>query len=427
MSVEFEKSWELHPGQLQIKASDARFKVVACGRRWGKTFFAADYLGEATMQTERGGRDLMGFDSYYIAPTFSQAKDVMFRLIERMWEPCIKKSWPSSLTFEFVSGRMLQLKGADRPDRLRGVGLADAVLDEYASMRPEVWPYVVMPTMADLSPVSRALFIGSPSGRNHFYALYKQAEEGKAGWAAWTFRTIDSPLIPAEEIEQARETMAPHAFRQEFEADFGDSADCPLDPDSIAVKEEQKHRFSDEIVVGIRLQSFEREQQDRFDPTRVDMTTFCVMRINGDKAHVLEMERGRFTVREMCTRILALDRKYRPFVIAMESRQHKSVETHLNEREMRFGRPLYIETVSEAESSAVTSATWNIQPPLESGRLTFEPGDYIEQLRGQFGQFPDEGADSDMIKALSYACSHIQSFSGGDAEEWSPLDEAIGI
>lgn len=401
---------------------------MACGRRWGKTYLAACYLITSTLEVERNGRDISGFDSYYIAPTFSQAKDIMFRLVESLGEPWIKKAWPSSLTFEFVSGRALQLKGADRPDRLRGVGLADAVMDEYASMRPEVWPYVVMPTLADLAPDSRAMFIGTPAGRNHFYALWKQAQEGKQGWSSWTFRTIDSPLIPADEVEQARETMSEHAFRQEFESDFGDSADCPLNPDLVVSKVEKPFDYRDEIVIGVRLQSFERELQDRWDPNRVDLTTFAVVRMHGDKAHVLNMERGRFSVREMCTRLLALDRKYRPALFCLEASQHKTIDAHLEEREIRFGRPIYIETTTDNERSLATKCTWILQPMLETQRLTFEPGDYIQQLAGQMGTFPDDGADDDMIRALAYACEHVPgSDRTSDADPWAPLDRAIGI
>lgn len=420
-------SWDLHPGQLAVWESSARFKVVATGRRWGKTYLAACWLIDGMLMTEANGRDLDGFDGYYIAPTFSQAKDIMFRLVERLGEPWIKKAWPSSLTFEFVTGRALQLKGADRPDRLRGVGLHRACLDEYASMRPEVWPYVVLPTMADLAPDSEALFIGSPAGRNHFYALYQSALSGRPGWEAWTFRTIDSPLIPDDEIESARETMTPHAFRQEFEADFGDAADCPLNPDLVRTEEQKPFDYRDDVVIGARLQTFDRELQDRWDPTRVDMSTFIVARMDGDKVHILDIERGRFSVREMCTRLLALDRKYRPMLFALESKQHKFIEAHLEERELRYGRALYIEPAVEPERDYVDRATWIVQPLLESKRLTFEPIDSLEQLKGQMGTFPDDGADDDMIRALAYACEHVQQRASRESALWEPLDLAVGI
>jgi len=42
------------------------------------------------------------------------------------------------------------LKGSDRPDTLRGVGLAYVVLDEYASMKPVVWEQIIRPTLADV-------------------------------------------------------------------------------------------------------------------------------------------------------------------------------------------------------------------------------------------------------------------------------------
>ena len=43
-----------HPGQRPIVDSDARFKVVNCGRRWGKTVIAAKLLIEATLAAPSG-------------------------------------------------------------------------------------------------------------------------------------------------------------------------------------------------------------------------------------------------------------------------------------------------------------------------------------------------------------------------------------
>jgi len=381
------------------------------------------------MQLERNGKDLKPFDSYYIAPTFAQARDIMYRLVDRLGEPWIKKSWHSSLIFEFVSGRFLHLKGADRPDRMRGVGLADAVLDEYATMRAEVWPYVVRPTLADLAPDSRALFIGTPSikSRNHFYYLWKAAMDGKPGWQAWQYKTIDSPLIPKDEIEDARQSLSEHAFRVEYEADFGDASDCPLNPDKIVVEHQHEHDFTQHIVIGVRLQSFEKDLSDVWDPNRVDMTSICVVRMSEDKAHVLEMERNRFNVREICTRLLALDRKYRPETIAMNNKQYAAIEPHLSEREFRYGRALYINEVNEPENMVATRCTFLLQPLLDRERITFEDGDYLIDLKTQFGAFPDENQHDDMVRALAYACEHIPGKTIDLEDDWEPIDEAIGF
>jgi hypothetical protein len=92
-------------------------------------------------------------------------------------------------------------------------------MDEYADMEKEVWPEVIRPALSDTG--GAALFTGTPKGRNHFYELYQRAET-EQDWARWTYRTIDSPFIPNEEIERAKHELDERTFKQEYEADFVD-------------------------------------------------------------------------------------------------------------------------------------------------------------------------------------------------------------
>src|SRR5580700_8401408 len=71
----------LHPAQQAIYNSKARFKVVAAGRRFGKTFLAACLLGiEALKEVNERGHKLTSENGvYYVAPTFDQAKRLMWR------------------------------------------------------------------------------------------------------------------------------------------------------------------------------------------------------------------------------------------------------------------------------------------------------------------------------------------------------------
>ena len=57
-----------------------------------------------------------------------------------------------------VNGTMISLKGADRPETMRGVSLGFLVMDEYADMKPDVWEQILRPALADQK--GRALFIG---------------------------------------------------------------------------------------------------------------------------------------------------------------------------------------------------------------------------------------------------------------------------
>jgi hypothetical protein len=112
----------------------------------------------------------------------------------------------------------VELKGADSQDSLRGAKLKFVVLDEYASMRSTVWDEVIRPAMADV-PGSRAMFIGTPSGFNHFKVLFDKGLTDKEH-QSFVFRTVDNPYVNAEEIEQIKQKTNPTVFRQEYEASF---------------------------------------------------------------------------------------------------------------------------------------------------------------------------------------------------------------
>ena len=71
-----------------------------------------------------------------------------------------------------INGSTISLKGAEKPNNLRGRALDFVVLDEFADMRPEAWYEVIRPSLSDR--LGSALFIGTPKGRNHFYDLYSQ-------------------------------------------------------------------------------------------------------------------------------------------------------------------------------------------------------------------------------------------------------------
>ena len=201
----------LHPAQLQIFQSNKRFKIVAAGRRFGKSYLSAWLLLINAIQSESK-------DVFYIAPTFQQAKDIMWAMLKELGRDLIVQAYENTAVLTLINGRKIYLKGSDRPETLRGVGLSYVVLDEYASMKPIVWEQIIRPTLADVK--GRALFIGTPAGKNHFFDLYQDAIEDEENWDAFQFTSVDNPFLPQEEIEAASKSMSSMSFRQEFEASF---------------------------------------------------------------------------------------------------------------------------------------------------------------------------------------------------------------
>ena len=201
----------LHPSQMEIAKSTARFKVVCCGRRWGKTMLAMVMCLRAAL---KGGR------IWHVAPSYKQTLEgwvYLQRLVLQMPQS-IAKVHTSELLVSFVGGGSIQMRTADNPDNLRGAGLDGVVLDEAATIKPDAWELVLRPALADKQ--GWALFISTPQHFNWFYDLYERGQAGNSDWDSWQRPTWDNPFIPAVEIEAAQRDMLPEDFDQEFGASF---------------------------------------------------------------------------------------------------------------------------------------------------------------------------------------------------------------
>ena len=132
----------LLPWQQQVWEDPTRFKIVAAGRRTGKSRLAAWLLIVNALQTDRG-------TVFYVAPTQGQARDIMWETLMSLGQPVIASSHINNLQIKLVNGAMISLKGGDRPETMRGVSLRFLVLDEYADIKPDVWEQILRPALAD--------------------------------------------------------------------------------------------------------------------------------------------------------------------------------------------------------------------------------------------------------------------------------------
>ena len=198
----------LHPAQYTIHIDPSRFRVVAAGRRFGKTMLAT---AECLAVAMSGGR------AWWVAPTY--------KMSEVGWRPIRKSGVALGVQIKkvdreviFPGGGMVAVRSADNPDSLRGEGLDFAVLDECAFMQKEAWTEALRPALSDR--LGKALFISTPKSRNWFWEHYQKGIAGEEGWASFTFPTSANPYILPSEIEAARRDLPELIFRQEYLADF---------------------------------------------------------------------------------------------------------------------------------------------------------------------------------------------------------------
>lgn len=147
--------FQLHEKQAEVFNNDSRFRVVVAGRRFGKTKLSMlEMLAWATKKCQK---------IWYVAPTYRMAKQIMWNdlkvSVPLEWVTKIREN---ELSMEFRNGSKIELRGADKPDSLRGVSLDFLVLDEFQDIDPETWKTVLRPTLADRK--GHALFIGCVKG-----------------------------------------------------------------------------------------------------------------------------------------------------------------------------------------------------------------------------------------------------------------------
>ena len=205
---------QLHAGQRRVWDEPTRHRVLACGRRWGKTM-----LGSLACVTEaiEGGR------AWWVAPSYKMAQvgwRGVYRLGQQIPGAVVRRG---DLMVTMPGGGSVQVRSADDPQSLRGEGLTLAVLDECAFMHEAAWQEALRPALSDRQ--GSAIFISTPKGHNWFWRLWQRGQEpGQNEWRSWQFPTISNPYIVASEIEDARHDLPERIFRQEYLAEFIDDA-----------------------------------------------------------------------------------------------------------------------------------------------------------------------------------------------------------
>lgn len=203
-----------------------RFNVFVGHRRLGKTvMFLNDMVKRAAKNR------LMRPRYAYIAPYLKQAKMIAWDYLKRyaMAIPGTKAN-ESELSVEIPSGAVIRLFGADNPDAIRGTYFDGVDLDEYGHMKPGFYQTIIRPTLADRRGWCN--FGGTPKGQNEFYEIYnlarKMMAEGNKDWWAGLYRADETGVLPKDELDQLRATMADRVFRQEFLCDFTAESDNVL-------------------------------------------------------------------------------------------------------------------------------------------------------------------------------------------------------
>jgi len=356
-----------------------------------------------------------------------QSRQIIWDLLLDLGKEVIQSSHVNNLDITLINGARIYVRGADRPDTLRGVSLTYAVLDEVADIKPEAWEQVIRASLSDKK--GRAIFIGTPRGRNWFYDLFNLGKnETDADWKSWHFTTKDNPMIDPDEIESAKKTLSSFSFKQEYMASF--------DTAGSDVFKEEWLKYGEEPEVGgyyiaCDLAGFEEvAKQAANSRKRLDESAIAVVKVTDDgKWWVKKIDHGRWDIKETASNILMAIRDYRPVAVGIERGALKNaVLPYLSDLMRKSNVYSHIIDLTHGNRKKADRIIWSLQGRFEHGRVILNSDEDFDEFIDQLLMFPAQGVHDDLPDALSYIDQlAITSYFEEQEDTWSPIDVVSGV
>ena len=414
---------ELLPWQQDVFNDNTRFKVIAAGRRCGKTRYAAYRLLIEALQCTKADSHV-----FYVAETQGQARDVLWSTLLDLGGDLIAKAHINNLQLTLINGAKISLKGSDRPDTMRGVSLKFCVLDEYGTMKPTVWEEVLRPALTDQK--GSAVFIGTPQGRNHFWELYQYGELGNdPEWKSWHLTSYDNPLLDPKEIEAAKRSQSSFAFRQEFMASFEARESALFQQEWLKFAEESPKEGGD-CFIAVDMAGFE-DVGTTSNTSRLDSTAIAVVKVNAQGDWFVEdIINGRWDLAMTAQKIFEAVRKYRPISVGIEKGiAQQAVMSPLMDLQRKQNRYFRVDLLTHGNKKKVDRVVWALQGRFEHGRITLKKGEWNTKFMDELFQFPSKLTHDDLIDALAYIdqLADVAYPSAYDeVDDWTALDDLTG-
>lgn len=413
-------NFQLLPWQQTVFKDTARFKTIVAGRRCGKSRLSAVSLLVEGLKCPKGSAVM------YVAPTQGQARQIIWDLLMDLGREVIASSHVNNMDITLINGAKIYVRGSDRPDTLRGVSLTYLVLDEVADIKQETWEKVLRAALSDKR--GRALFIGTPKGRNWFYDIYQLGlSETDEEWKSWHFTTKDNPLIDPKEIENAKKTLSSFAFKQEYEASFDNAGSGVFKDEWIKYGEEPQYGS---YYIAVDLAGFEEVARVTGTKKKLDESAIAIVKVTDDgKWFVDKIDHGRWDVKETAVKILTAIRDYEPLAVGIERGALKNaVLPYLSDLMRKNNTYAHIHDLTHGNKKKADRIVWGLQGRFEHGRIILNQDEEWDEFIDQLLMFPTPQVHDDLIDALAYIdqLSITSYIDDDDDTEEEPLDIISG-
>jgi hypothetical protein len=413
----------LHNSQKEIYNDQARFKVVAAGRRFGKTYLAVvmAIVEALTRENARGVELDDSSEVVYIGVTLEQARRNAWPIFKKLAEPVVKKDKNGRLMIHentsvitLINGVRIRLLGMDNPDAARGMKLRFAIMDEYAQMPSDAWTEIIRPALIDCR--GGALFIGTPKGRNHFFHLFQQGLSADYGaWQSFNYTSASNTFLNEQELVEVAEELtrgSSHLHAQEIQANFLHPGGDVFRREHFKIREDLPPEGVDYMAVdlaGFTTQAGTRnsEIKQRDETAIVVVRVFPIRDSSTDSAnswgwYIRDIKHGQWDVRTTAFQIVSTAKEYKVVEVGIEKGALQKAALPYIEDYMREYGYLSITELTHGNKHKYDRIRWALEGRCEKGRMFMRRADWNEPLLEQACGFPSKLVHDDLIDALAY-------------------------
>ena len=223
-------------GQRRWMLSNAKVKVAACGRRWGKSESTALDIVLYALENPNTIQIV-------VAPTADQTTVIMDEVERRFYSiPGFlkgvdfnhRRSPYNEIVFRDALAGAAHSQNLTLPTQimsrtagvtgrgLRGRKAHRVICDENAYISEKIMMNVITPLLADYD--GQRVQVSTPNGLDHFYEDFERGQDPlQPDYESFQFPTSSNPHIPASYIERERQTKPEAAFMTEYLAEFRSS------------------------------------------------------------------------------------------------------------------------------------------------------------------------------------------------------------
>jgi len=200
------------PQQAELWNTNARFVCVVAPRQSGKSLLCFRKIILAALQ--RKGRYI------YVLPTVNQARKVCWDRMVEMLKPLTSEVYAarkSELAFYFKNGSILTLESGERRERIEGISITGAIIDECSDQLPGLYELSVLPALSQVNN-SWCWRVGVPKsngvGGQDFkeacekYRLLSECGDDQFAYIHWSYANKDFREI-------MRTTLDKKGFREQ--------------------------------------------------------------------------------------------------------------------------------------------------------------------------------------------------------------------